>query len=376
MATSAEGFVIDRAGALGKLESTPQGGYRAPAVVARSGILKYTAGELRRMGLAVDAEIPDHRVMNVYNPPEVVASAADSLNDSPVTRDHPAKFVTDATWRSVARGTVSAGSASFDGEELHAQLVVQDAELLSDIENNVRREISLGYKCMTALQPGTTPQGESYDAVRSSMVVNHVAVVPRARAGHKACFALDSEWIPALEENQEKNVTAKLKINGAEVAAEDAQAAVNAALVEANDALKTVNGKLAAAEAQLAIANAKVAAAEKTIEAQDAEIEDLKSKTTAEAIDALVEARKAEEVAAAEAEARKAAVAKAGISVEGKDTTAIDAIYELLQKDDGVKGLLGTATVARDSASAKPEPKAKRPSARAAMIARQNGKAK
>ena len=68
-----EGFVVDRAGSLGKLEQTPQGGYRAPATLARSGILQYTAGELRRMGLDVPDEVKDHKIMKVYNPPEVVA---------------------------------------------------------------------------------------------------------------------------------------------------------------------------------------------------------------------------------------------------------------------------------------------------------------
>lgn len=312
------------------------------------------------MGLPLASEVRDTEILRVYNPPEVVQSALDSLADAPVTRDHPSRFVTPETFAQVARGTVSAGSPAFNGTELSATLVIQDAALLAEIESGVRREISLGYRCLTAMEAGQTPDGESYDAIRSSMVVNHVAIVPRGRAGQKVCLALDSEWIPPQEPG---DATMKLKVKGAEVSAEDAQAAVDAALVEANDALR-------AAEARAAVAEAKLSDVKALCDAKDAEIEALKAKTTEEAIDAIVEARAAKAAAAAEAEKRRSVVKARGIDVEGKPAEFIDAAYELIQKDDGSSLILGRAPAAPVNAADSAKPKAPKTSSRDRMKAR------
>lgn len=332
-------YVIDRASSLGKLEQTPQGGYRAPATVARTGVLKYMTG--------------DGREIRIYTPKEVIEAALDSLRDAPVTNEHPKKMVDPASYREVAAGTVRADSVSFDGQYLKAQLVIQDGKLLSDIDSGVRREVSAGYWCDVAHEPGESPDGEAYDAIRTKITYNHVAVVKKARAGSKVCLALDSEEIPFQDEVD--NVSFKIK--GAEVPADKAQAAFDSYTVE----LRT---ELDSATAERDVLKAKLADVEKK----------LAEATSDSAIDARVE-EKLKAKAEAEARAKRVeAVKAAGFSVDGKSEAYVDALYDLVEKQkaddpDGIKKLKGevkspVADSADKSANAdKPAKKAPDPKA-------------
>jgi hypothetical protein len=70
--------------------------------------------------------------------------------------------------------------------------VIQDAHTIGLIESRERREVSCGYRCRLDLTPGTTPDGERYDAVQRDVVYNHVALVPRGRAGRDVALRLDA----------------------------------------------------------------------------------------------------------------------------------------------------------------------------------------
>jgi hypothetical protein len=261
---------IDRAGSLGKLERTPQGGARAPANLARAGIMPYLAGELRRQGVALGPEWQDSDTLKIYLPPEVLQAAADTLGDAPVTNEHPPRFVTTATHKQYACGHVARETITFDGVHLKGQLVVQDAGLLTDIEVGTRRGVSLGYKAATVFDAGVTPDGEAYDAIRVRLEYNHAAVVKSPRGGETVCLALDSDLIPT---EKDPIVTVKLKIKGAEHSVETAQTAVDslegslAALTAEVDSLRT---KLAEAEGALKVAQAPETIAKHVQDATDA----------------------------------------------------------------------------------------------------------
>ncbi len=73
---------LDRANPLGKLERTPQGGYVAPAKIARTGVMLYSAKAWRNQGVDVPAKFADSDMLRVYMPAAVLQAAADSLRAS------------------------------------------------------------------------------------------------------------------------------------------------------------------------------------------------------------------------------------------------------------------------------------------------------
>jgi len=66
------------------------------------------------------------------------------------------------------------------GEYIVADLILKDAGLVSDVWNGVTREVSCGYLCEYV------PDGSGYK--QQNIRGNHVAVVPRGRAGHEVAI--------------------------------------------------------------------------------------------------------------------------------------------------------------------------------------------
>ena len=178
-------------GKLGKVQRTPQGGIKVPAALTRVGILVY--------------ENPDGSPRREYRPKEEVfkEDSLATLSDAPVTNLHHG-MVDASNWRRVAVGAVS-GSAREDAGKVVADLVIQDKTTIALIESNERREVSCGYECDLEWTPGQTPGGERYDAIQRNIRYNHVALVPRGRAGREIALRLDSEGNQTLTQNDRKS---------------------------------------------------------------------------------------------------------------------------------------------------------------------------
>ena len=157
---------------------TPQGGIVAPAYVTRTGVFNYVK--------------PDGTVVREYRSPEEVfkADSLASLISAPVTRLHPSKPVTSATYSGTAVGHVGE-SVKRDGDKVAATLYVQDAKAVEAIESGMR-QVSCGYTCDVDDAPGVTAGGEAYDRVQRNISYNHVALVPVGRAGADVSLRLDA----------------------------------------------------------------------------------------------------------------------------------------------------------------------------------------
>ena len=153
---------------------TSDGYMIADAVVARTGIQQYHASELGIMS---------NDVIKVYRPEEEVKDekSVHTYTHAPITMGHPDEMVTADNWADLAKGEVSTDATWEDGR-IRLPLIVKDAEAIKAIEDGVR-ELSAGYTCDLDWTPGTTPEGEAYDAVQRKIRINHVAIVPRGRAG-------------------------------------------------------------------------------------------------------------------------------------------------------------------------------------------------
>jgi hypothetical protein len=165
-------------GSLGGAERTPQGGLRAPATVARTGVLRYSDGT-REWGELVPPE-------TLFEPESLA-----TLRGAPLTDLHPPVPVTSENYRALQVGHVS-DDVRAAGELLDTTVLVQDALEVQRVEARERVELSCGYDCELEATPGTW-NGEPYDAVQRRRRYNHVALGPAgwARAGSVASLRLD-----------------------------------------------------------------------------------------------------------------------------------------------------------------------------------------
>lgn len=136
--------------------------------IARTGPQDYLA---REMMLDGDPE----RVVTVQRYPEDVFEAATlaSFEGKPVTEGHPPENVGPENYAAYTKGHVQ--NVRRSGEYIVADLYINDANLAEEVRNNVKREVSCGYLC------SYVPDGAGYR--QSNIRGNHVAVVPKGRAG-------------------------------------------------------------------------------------------------------------------------------------------------------------------------------------------------
>lgn len=167
-------FAFTDAAPVSGLRKTRDGYAVAEVRAARTGIQQYAGVEVGR---------PDLAVVNVYRPPESVFSADSmaSYGFKPVTINHPAEGVTADSWKSLAVGVVG-GDVVRDGGFVKVPLALMDAAAIKAVQDGTR-EISMGYVCDLAFEDGVTPEGEPYQAIQRDIRINHLALVPKGRAG-------------------------------------------------------------------------------------------------------------------------------------------------------------------------------------------------
>lgn len=137
--------------------------------INRIGDQEYTARDL-----ALDGD-PDRLVIVHRYPEDVFSDAAiASFEGKDITRGHPPENLTPENQSAYSMGHVQ--NVRRVGDNTVADLYIKDPTLASDVENGVIREVSCGYLC-DYVQDG---DGYKQQRIRG----NHVAVVPRGRAGH------------------------------------------------------------------------------------------------------------------------------------------------------------------------------------------------
>jgi hypothetical protein len=172
---------------------TDEGFVRDAPIIGRTGILEYrnVDGSIRRE----------------YRPPEEAfnADSLASIRGKPITLGHHG-LVSSANYRETKPvGTVISDGRQ-DGNNIRADVVIYSL----DTDD---RELSCGYQTELEETPGVTEDGQHYDAIQRNIVYNHLAIVPRGRAGN-ARLNMDGEQI--LESEVDK-MSKKIKLdNGIE----------------------------------------------------------------------------------------------------------------------------------------------------------------
>lgn len=165
-----------------KVEQLPDGSLRIDALVTKAGVFIYH-----------DAQGKEIRE---WRPPSEVkhADSVSSLQDKTVTVLHPPGLVNSTNWDQYAVGHVS-GVPVPQGDGVLAKLVVNQKDAVDMIKARDLKEISCGYQLWVEETPGTTPEGEKYDAIQRDVRYNHVAMGPSdwGRQGADVCMRLDHQ---------------------------------------------------------------------------------------------------------------------------------------------------------------------------------------
>ena len=159
-------------------------------VLARTGFQTYTVhdvtkdlseDEINELGLSNSS--PNSSI-NLYRPSTEVFSQATiaSAEGKPLTDEHPNEFVNPENFREYVRGhvqNVRKGPEGLDSGDwpLMGDILVTDSEVIDKVENGIR-ELSCGYSHELALDGDKIRQ--------TNIVVNHVALVRKGRAGPEA----------------------------------------------------------------------------------------------------------------------------------------------------------------------------------------------
>ena len=150
--------------------------------IARIGTQDYLAREL-----GLDGE-PDRPVTVERRPEDVFDPAAiASFEGKDVTYTHPPEMLSPENQSAYSKG--HAENVRREGDFLVADLHLKDPTLISEVRNGVLREVSCGYLCDYA------PNGGGYR--QTHIRGNHIAIVPRGRAGHDVAIKDSAAGLPA-----------------------------------------------------------------------------------------------------------------------------------------------------------------------------------
>lgn len=177
------------------IRETPEGYLVCENVpIARTGEQIYLAREL-----GITDGDPERQVRVYRNEEDVFDPVAiASFEGKDVTDGHPAEGVDNSNYANYSKGHLE--RVRRNGDHLEADLIIKDPVLASEVQNRVKREVSCGYMCEYV------PYKDGYK--QTQIRGNHVAVVPRGRAGHE--IAIKDSALEAQKGAHKMNATKAL----------------------------------------------------------------------------------------------------------------------------------------------------------------------
>ena len=170
---------LDRA-SVGAVKETAEGYLVATSRVARTGVQEYLARELGDIATAAGFKPDD--VVRVYRHADQVfhKDSLASITRLPVTIDHPSEDVTADNWAKLAVGDIGDAYAT-EPEWIVVNPMLKDAAAVK-AARSTHPELSMGYSANIV----KARDGLDADFEVSDIRYNHLALVPKARAGDKA----------------------------------------------------------------------------------------------------------------------------------------------------------------------------------------------
>ena len=290
----------DRFGSSTSVIKTDEGFLRVQMRATRVGVFKY----LRKDGtIARELRHPD----DVFAP-----ESLETLRGKPITLLHPSS-IPNGLVTSKNIGQVSVGLTG-DNVEVSENSFIDTAGTITnergvqEVEKRIAlkqdQEVSCGYKCDMLEESGVF-NGEAYDRRQINIKYNHVALVPRGRAGNNCKLRLDEDEAILYDKHIELEDPSMetIKIDGVEFEVTEKCAKAFTKMEAKHDqAIKTTNKETAKVEAKLDAKNDELAEVKKDSAKMEAKADGLadENKTLKEAqenkmdaneLDSLVEER-------------------------------------------------------------------------------------
>jgi hypothetical protein len=161
---------------IGKAEWTAEGFLTDKPIVTSVGIFEYhnKDGSVRR-----ELRLPEH----VFAPESLA-----SYKGKPVIITHKAGMVTKENVPDEVIGTILSEGIP-DGDDVRVEIIIHDTDAM---KQSGLKELSLGYSLVLDETPGEW-NGQPYDAIQTEIMINHLALVDKARAGEDARLNIDGQ---------------------------------------------------------------------------------------------------------------------------------------------------------------------------------------
>ena len=159
-------------------ETTEEGFLRVWCRAARTGTQLYRRAD--------GTQVREYRPEEEVSDPDCLSS----FGMKPATYGHPPVLLDSANTKTYQVG-YSGSQVRYSDGFVEVALVVTDKDTIEKVKRKDATEVSAGYKVEFDPTPGVAPNGESYDGVQRNIRTNHIAIVPRGRAGPEVKLLMD-----------------------------------------------------------------------------------------------------------------------------------------------------------------------------------------
>lgn len=147
---------------------------------------------------------PDGTITRELRHPDEVfkADSLETLKKRPVVDNHPKAGIVNAkNTKFLAIGWNGDRTDRTEDDHVSIDVMITDEQAISKITDPdlPKVELSCGYKCDVIKEDGDF-NGEPYDHVQKNIRYNHIALVNKGRAGHRARIYLDSDDGAVIDE--------------------------------------------------------------------------------------------------------------------------------------------------------------------------------
>lgn len=219
----------DRGSLPGEAEVTEEGYIKAKSIVTRCGVFLYknADGTIRK---------------ELRHPDDILEQESlESMKMIPVVDGHPQERLVNVDNAKKLAVGYTGETVEINEPYILSTLVITDKNMVQDIINKEKRELSLGYT-VDLIEESGLYFGEPYDYRQTNVRYNHLAVVDQARAGPEARIALDAK--DAVEIFKEEAYTVakqkKVKLDTEEYLVDEGVAqSIDKMISEKNNLLKS-----------------------------------------------------------------------------------------------------------------------------------------
>ena len=200
-------------------EKTSEGYLKVIVRAGRTGIQTYRCSQI---GVA---DVNGTGYVNVLRHPDDVFSqiSLDSLHGKDVTLQHPSeKLVNSKNFKSLSKGAIISPGKRIDND-IYVEAIIKDEESISALDKGFN-QVSLGYKSQYPPESGSW-EGIDYQFRQRNIFYNHLALVPKGRAGEHY-IVLDEDDLPMNDEEKKAlaGEVAKIVLDALKPATQEHQA--------------------------------------------------------------------------------------------------------------------------------------------------------